>query len=46
MSISQEETIGVNRGVALHKMIRLITLALGGEVLIEYNKYEIIFRVI
>jgi len=31
MSVLQNETYTVNRGVALHKMIRLITIALGGE---------------
>lgn len=31
MSINSQETIVINRGVALHKMIRLLTLALGGE---------------
>ena len=33
MSILSEETLVITRGMALHKMIRLITLALGGEVL-------------
>ncbi len=32
MSTLQEETVTVHRGVALHKMIRLFTNALGGEV--------------
>jgi len=32
MSVLQEETVRGHRGLALHKMIRLITLALGGEV--------------
>jgi len=31
MSVLQEETITGHRGLALHKMIRLITLSLGGE---------------
>eukprot|EP00770_Monocercomonoides_exilis_P009440 MONOS_9395.1-p1 / transcript=MONOS_9395.1 / gene=MONOS_9395 / organism=Monocercomonoides_exilis_PA203 / gene_product=1,4-alpha-glucan branching enzyme / transcript_product=1,4-alpha-glucan branching enzyme / location=Mono_scaffold00387:4141-6597(-) / protein_length=564 / sequence_SO=supercontig / SO=protein_coding / is_pseudo=false len=31
MSCLREETININRGIALHKMIRLITFALGGE---------------
>jgi 1,4-alpha-glucan branching enzyme len=31
MSINNEETLGIFRGMALHKMIRLITFALGGE---------------
>jgi len=31
MSTLQEETFTVHRGVALHKMIRLLTIALGGE---------------
>jgi 1,4-alpha-glucan branching enzyme len=30
MSIDSHETIEINRGMALHKMIRLLTLALGG----------------
>ena len=33
MSVNQPETLVVTRGMALHKMIRLITFALGGEVL-------------
>ena len=32
MSLLSEETFTVHRGVALHKMIRLITIGLGGEV--------------
>jgi 1,4-alpha-glucan branching enzyme len=32
MSIYKEPTIVIDRGMALHKMIRLITYALGGEV--------------
>ena len=32
MSVLQEETIKGHRGLALHKMIRLLTLSLGGEV--------------
>ena len=32
MSISKHPTIVIDRGMALHKMIRLITYALGGEV--------------
>jgi 1,4-alpha-glucan branching enzyme len=32
MSISKQPTIVIDRGMALHKMIRLITYALGGEV--------------
>jgi 1,4-alpha-glucan branching enzyme len=31
MSVDQPETLVVTRGMALHKMIRLITFALGGE---------------
>lgn len=31
MSIFNEETLTVFRGMALHKMIRLITFGLGGE---------------
>lgn len=31
MSTLQQETMKVNRGKALHKMIRLLTIALGGE---------------
>ena len=31
MSVFQPETLVTFRGVALHKMIRLITFALGGE---------------
>ena len=36
MNILQEDTPSVFRGVALHKMIRLITIALGGEVMIYH----------
>jgi 1,4-alpha-glucan branching enzyme len=32
MSIFKQSTIVIDRGMALHKMIRLITYALGGEV--------------
>lgn len=32
MSMLSQETLVISRGMALHKMIRLITLALGGEV--------------
>ena len=32
MSVNQPEALVVTRGMALHKMIRLITFALGGEV--------------
>ena len=32
MDTDQPETLIITRGMALHKMIRLITLALGGEV--------------
>lgn len=35
MSTLSEETLVINRGMSLHKMIRMITFALGGEV-IEY----------
>lgn len=31
MSLEKEETLRVNRGMALHKMIRLLTLSLAGE---------------
>lgn len=34
MSTLSHETLIVNRGISLHKMIRLITLALGGEVIL------------
>ena len=33
MSVQKQSTIVIDRGMALHKMIRLITYALGGEVL-------------
>jgi 1,4-alpha-glucan branching enzyme len=32
MSVNKQPTIVIDRGMALHKMIRLITNALGGEV--------------
>ncbi len=31
MSLLSEETLTVHRGIALHKLLRLITIALGGE---------------
>ena len=31
MSVMNEETVGIFRGMALHKMIRLLTFSLGGE---------------
>lgn len=34
MSLTMPENIIINRGMALHKMIRLITIALGGDVTI------------
>lgn len=36
MSVDKPPTIVIDRGMALHKMIRLITYTLGGEV-IYYN---------
>ena len=33
MSLDNPETFLVNRGIALHKMIRLLTFGLGGDVL-------------
>ena len=32
MSKFSQETYNINRGVALHKLIRLLTIGLGGEV--------------
>lgn len=32
MSKMSHETLVISRGMALHKMLRLITLAMGGEV--------------
>lgn len=32
MTMLSDETLVISRGMALHKMIRLVTLALGGEV--------------
>jgi len=37
MSVHTPETLVVSRGMALHKMIRFITIALGGEVKIPDN---------
>jgi 1,4-alpha-glucan branching enzyme len=37
MSEVRPETIVVNRGMSLHKMIRLITISLGGEVIYIYT---------
>lgn len=36
MSTIQEETLVIHRGMALHKMLRLITLGIGGDVLIFF----------
>ena len=38
MSVFNEETSRIFRGMALHKMIRLITFALGGEVSLKKKK--------
>lgn len=35
-----EETLIVHRGIALHKMIRLITIALGGEAYLTFMGNE------
>lgn len=34
MSTTQEETLVIHRGMALHKMLRLITLGIGGDVIL------------
>lgn len=34
MSVHDHETLVIHRGMALHKMLRLITLGIGGDVLI------------
>ncbi len=44
MAASKSPTIVIDRGMALHKMIRLITFSLGGEVLINNNNPNIISR--
>ena len=36
---SGQQSLKVSRGIALHKMIRLITLALGGEVFWNIKGY-------
>ena len=45
MSTEKEETIIVNRGIALHKIIRIITLALGGDAYLNFmgNEFGIWF---
>ena len=40
MSLTKEETIIVNRGMALHKMIRMITLAMGGDAYLNFMGNE------
>jgi 1,4-alpha-glucan branching enzyme len=35
MSVLNQETLVIHRGMSLHKMIRLITLGLGGDVKIN-----------
>ena len=44
MSLDKNETIIVHRGIALHKMIRIITLALGGDAYLNFmgNEFGII----
>jgi len=37
MGCNQQETLVVHRGMALHKMLRLLTLGLGGDVK-KYSK--------
>ena len=36
MSTISERTVVIDRGLALHKMIRLITMALGGEAYLTF----------
>lgn len=38
MSTISEETLVINRGMSLHKMIRMITFALGGEVITLFER--------
>lgn len=38
MSSLQKETLVIHRGMALHKMLRLITIGLGGDV--ELNDFS------
>ena len=40
MSITSQPSIVVERGVALHKMIRLLTLGLGGEAYLNFMGNE------
>ena len=40
MSVLSEETLVINRGICLHKMIRLITFALGGEAYLNFMGNE------
>ena len=40
MSLEKQETIIVNRGIALHKLIRIITLALGGDAYLNFMGNE------
>ena len=40
MSIHSPHSMAVDRGVALHKMIRLITIGLGGEAYLNFMGNE------
>lgn len=40
MSINSPPSIAVERGVALHKMVRLLTLGLGGEAYLNFMGNE------
>ena len=40
MSLAKEETIIVHRGMALHKLIRMVTLAMGGDAYLNFMGNE------
>lgn len=40
MSTQQEETVQVTRGMALHKIIRLLTMSLGGDAYLNFMGNE------
>lgn len=40
MSLDTPENIIINRGMALHKMMRLITIALGGDAYLNFMGNE------
>jgi len=40
MSVNDKETLTINRGIALHKMLKLLTIGLGGEAYLNFMGNE------